>query len=107
MTKCELQKQLYIKQKQLTLLRKQMDDQVYQKNNEQQRHPRFVSKQRSRSNHSVEEPNRSGKGSLNRDVKTIVGADTSMSKFEENSFEKYARINGRDVSPPVRLTKNI
>lgn len=32
----------------------------------------------------------------------------SINRFEEqlgNSFEKYAKINGRDVSPPVRLQR--
>ena len=46
------------------------------------------------------------KGSLQRDVRTTVAADTALSKFDDNSFEKYAKINGRDVSPPVRLAKN-
>ena len=118
-TKCELQKQLYIKQKQLTLLRKQIDNEAHGRKESQGRQPRFISNDRS--NHSLDEQKKSAKGSLHEaKITPVPETYTSLSirnppatgatKPEDrlgNSFEKYAKINGRDVSPPVRLSKKI
>lgn len=101
MTKCELQKQLYIKQKQLTLLRKQMDTQAANNNatsgqGRDQRNPRFVSGNRSRSNPSAECENLSrgayrsgGKASLGREfIQPSNGQLIGFNGFTDTSLSK-------------------
>lgn len=45
-----------------------------------------------------------------QDVHNSLSICNPATKFEDhfgNSVEKYAKINGRDVSPPVRLNRKI
>ena len=39
-------------------------------------------------------------------LNAITNATMNNLQDQDASIEKYARINGRDVSPPVRLTKD-
>lgn len=62
----------------------------------------------------MDERGRSGKGALLPEAHSslsMYNPNTAVStRFDDhlgNSFEKYAKINGRDVSPPVRLHRKI